>query len=208
MTTPENTTNRDPLLHFLAARADPGSDRYITNMEAQGQREFVASEVIPTDIRGGTEESLIGLGFTLGPAVDGDPLFQYARLPAGWSKQSNGHGVWSDIIDEHGRKRCAVFYKAAFYDRRASLRIISLQSYAWSTCKDGQPLLLDGTWATLDALINVLKLLERQEAEEARYWRLSDHALSGEFEAQHEADRALFAIARAKVELMADEVAQ
>ena len=31
--------------------------------------------------------------------------------------------MWSHIVDAEGRKRVAVFYKAAFYDRRADMRL-------------------------------------------------------------------------------------
>jgi len=31
--------------------------------------------------------------------------------------------MWSYLHDEHGRERCAIFYKAAFYDRDAFLTI-------------------------------------------------------------------------------------
>ncbi len=32
--------------------------------------------------------------------------------------------MWSDLLDEKGRKRGAIFYKAAFYDRRADMHLV------------------------------------------------------------------------------------
>jgi hypothetical protein len=37
----------------------------------------------------------------------------------------------SDILDEQGRVRVAVFYKAAFYDRRANARLVPRYTVAW-----------------------------------------------------------------------------
>jgi hypothetical protein len=98
--------------------------------EARGQRELVASEVLPTDLgaffdggRGSAKNLLESWGFTFGEPVEGDPLFQHATLPPGWKKEATDHSMWSRIVDEKGRERCAIFYKAAFYDRRASLSI-------------------------------------------------------------------------------------
>ena len=31
--------------------------------------------------------------------------------------------MWSDLLDAHGRKRAAIFYKAAFYDRSATISL-------------------------------------------------------------------------------------
>jgi predicted metal-dependent phosphotriesterase family hydrolase len=44
--------------------------------------------------------------------------------------------MWSDLLDEQGRKRAGVFYKAAFYDRSAHLSMnsrFSINSYAGTT---------------------------------------------------------------------------
>jgi hypothetical protein len=102
-----------------------GSSGAIEHQEAQGQREFVGSETLPTDLGGkwgGDPKSILeaaGVKF-LGPA-EGDELFQYVELPAGWKKQATDHSMHSDLLDEKGRKRAGIFYKAAFYDRSADL---------------------------------------------------------------------------------------
>ena len=115
----ENTTDRDPLLHLLGAMSDGTSD-YITGMEADGQRQFVGSEQMPS--RSPIAE-LEALGFVFGDPDPRDPLFRPCTLPTGWVKRRTGHDMWSEIVDDKGRKRVSIFYKAAFYDRDAFDRI-------------------------------------------------------------------------------------
>ncbi len=45
------------------------------------------------------------------------------ELPAGWKKISTDHAMWSNLVDDKGRKRASIFYKAAFYDRSAHLQL-------------------------------------------------------------------------------------
>ncbi len=99
-----------------------GPSAAIEAQEKMGQWEVMNSDTIPTDL--GKDEALFeAMGFKLGPVVEGDPLFRYATLPPGWTKEATDHAMWSAIKDEHGRKRVGVFYKAAFYDRRATASI-------------------------------------------------------------------------------------
>jgi hypothetical protein len=117
MTAPRNIT--DPLERLLVA-ASPGG---IEASEAQGQRELVASTVVPTDLLRSTKADYEALGFVFGDVVAGDPLFQNVTLPSGWTREGSDHAMWSYICDETGRKRVAVFYKAAFYDRKAHMSL-------------------------------------------------------------------------------------
>jgi len=48
-----------------------------------------------------------------------DELFFNCKLPEGWHVEPTDHQLWSDILDDKGRRRGQVFYKAAFYDRDA-----------------------------------------------------------------------------------------
>ncbi|MCP3805398.1 hypothetical protein NLX83_39640 [Allokutzneria sp. A3M-2-11 16] len=105
---------------IVASVGDPS--RFIEDMEATGQREFVASTVLPTEVHGGPQV-LTDLGVSLGEIVDGDPLFRHVTLPDGWTRRATEHPMWSEIIDSNGHPRISVFYKAAFYDRRAFARI-------------------------------------------------------------------------------------
>jgi hypothetical protein len=44
-------------------------------------------------------------------------------LPPGWKVVPTDHSMWSDLVDAKGEKRASIFYKAAFYDRDAFIRI-------------------------------------------------------------------------------------
>lgn len=48
-----------------------------------------------------------------------DPLFLRAKLPEGWVVKGLDHAMHSSILDADGFERVMIFYKAAFYDRRA-----------------------------------------------------------------------------------------
>lgn len=131
-----NTTQEakdDPFLMLLLA-GGPGG---IEAMEASGQRELVASEQIPTDIRRITDGQLTSLGFVLGDPTPGDPMFRSAVLPTGWSRRRTDHSMWSTIVDEKGRERFSMFYKSAFYDRSAHMGPTC--RYSYSTDYEGTP---------------------------------------------------------------------
>jgi hypothetical protein len=100
--------------NFMAA-AVPGG---IEAQEAQGQKDFVASETLPTEC---PREKLESLGFVFGEAAD--DIFTYVQFPEGWSKVPTDHSMWSDLVDDQGRKRGGIFYKAAFYDRNAHMSL-------------------------------------------------------------------------------------
>ena len=48
-------------------------------------------------------------------------LFIKVELPEGWSIKPTDHSMWSNLVDDKGRERASIFYKAAFYDRDAHL---------------------------------------------------------------------------------------
>ena len=99
----------------------------IENQGAQGQRDFVASTTLPIKINHGTKKDFEAMGIVFGRDID--DLFCEAQLPEGWEKRPTDHSMWSDLVDDKGRKRAAIFYKAAFYDRRASLSIVGRFSH-------------------------------------------------------------------------------
>jgi len=106
-------------MHLLGMMTEGQSD-YITSMEADGQRQLVASDVLPIDCSG-QEQEFADLGFEFGDRTDN--LFRVATLPEGWGREASDHDMWSYIVDGTGTRRVAVFYKAAFYDRKAFMRI-------------------------------------------------------------------------------------
>lgn len=129
--TQAKSMTKDGALAFFAEAMLGGSNNAIECMEAQGQSELVRAggTRLPTELGMGhqTEQiraALESWGVKLLGPVPGDALFQQAELPAGWSIKPTDHSMWSDLVDEKGRKRAAIFYKAAFYDRKAHLRLV------------------------------------------------------------------------------------
>lgn len=111
--------------NFLVA-ATPGG---IEAQEKRGQLEQAERETLPIE---GTLKDRMGrscdskktfeaLGFKFGKVVEG--IFVEATFPAGWEKRPTDHSMWSDLVDNKGRKRGAIFYKAAFYDRSAHVHL-------------------------------------------------------------------------------------
>lgn len=160
----ENTSKRDPMLHLLGA-ASGGADGYITGMEADGQRQVVHSDLVPTE----GSDGLAALGFTLGEVVENDPLFRHVTLPEGWTKVGTDHAMHSKILDPLGRERVSIFYKAAFYDRSATTTVIGLHAYLWQVA-DGAPLVLDEEWATREAVAAMLNKMIDSETQQINEW--------------------------------------
>lgn len=115
----ENTSQRPNEAHLVGIM-EQGQSAYIEGMEAEGQRQLVASAVLPIDCNG-DEDAILALGVTFGEPTD--DLFREVTLPDGWEKRGTDHDMWSEVVDEQGVARIAVFYKAAFYDRRAFMRL-------------------------------------------------------------------------------------
>lgn len=105
--------------NFKAA-ATPGG---IEAQEAAGQRALCASSRLPREMNP-NREAYEALGFVIVKPSD-DDLFFDVTLPEGWKYESTDHSMWSKIVDETGAERVSVFYKAAFYDQRASCSLVS-----------------------------------------------------------------------------------
>lgn len=105
----------------LLIAATPGG---IEAQERQGQRTFVQSSKLPKKCIGCAWEQIERVGVVRGDDVD--DLFVRVQLPAGWRVEPTEHSMWSKLLDERGRERASMFYKAAFHDRAAH---ISLSRY-------------------------------------------------------------------------------
>lgn len=109
--------------NFLAA-STPGG---IEAQEAAGQRAMVSNfNTLPKELESGRKwgdyedgrRVAEAFGFVFGE--DADELFVNVTPPTGWTLKATGHSMHSDVLDETGAKRGGIFYKAAFYDRRAN----------------------------------------------------------------------------------------
>ncbi|MFE3202132.1 hypothetical protein [Embleya sp. NPDC059237] len=148
----DNTSNLDPFL-AVTVLMNAGSDAstaFITRMEAEGQRQIVGSDLLPTECDDDT--ALEALGFAFGAPLSDDPLFRPATLPDGWSCAAGTHDMYSYVVDEHWRRRVSVFYKAAFYDREASMSLVSVAAYVNQCVEQHVQPVTDDTWATPEAL--------------------------------------------------------
>lgn len=108
---------------FIDALRTGGDGSEIVAQEARGQRSFVQSDTLPTDMKAEAKAVIEAAGVEFLGVVPGDPLFQYVTLPPGWQKRATEHAMWTDLLDDKGRARARIFYKAAFYDRHAHLYV-------------------------------------------------------------------------------------
>lgn len=143
----------------LLVLATGDSNAVIEGQERAGQAQLVHSDRLPTHLDDSDQAVFEALGFTFGEPDPSDSLFRPATLPEGWKREAADHAMWSYIVDELGRRRVAIFYKAAFYDRRAFMRLNTLSIYVFDCQHKGVEIVTDETWATSVAV-----------AEEASAW--------------------------------------
>ena len=179
-----------------------GSSEAIEAMEKRGQQQIVNSALLPTE--GSDDPEFLRLGFKFGEPLADDPLFRPATLPEGWRKARTDHDMHSDILDQLGRRRVGVFYKAAFYDRRADMHLNTVFGYVSSALHDGTEPILDDEWATADAVAEAARGYIRREEESIELWqrpssieRQPEYAAERVSEAQENILKAQALIARA-----------
>lgn len=103
--------------NFVVA-STPGG---IEAQEARGQKQFVNASTLPIRHDGCTRADFEKFGVVYCENVD--DLFVNVTLPDGWKKVATDHSMWSHLVDNRGRQRASIFYKAAFYDRSAHIAI-------------------------------------------------------------------------------------
>lgn len=176
----------------------------IEAMEARGQQQLVESTDLPTQISGGTQADFEALGFTFGEPHAHDPLFRPATLPEGWTKQGTDHSMHSKILDTLGRERVGVFYKAAFYDRRADMHLNTVFGYVGNLLYYSGTPVLDDEWATKETVTEAAQGYIRRERETVELWTRPDVTAR---QPEYAADRASEARANiAKAEAFVAEV--
>lgn len=104
---------------LFAAAEGKSMESAIHAQEARGQDTLVRSDLLPVDAPWAKLEAL---GFVR--LDEGDGVLCRATLPPGWEKRGGEDSRESYIYDEDGHKRAGIFYKAAFYDRKADLWLI------------------------------------------------------------------------------------
>ncbi|MGW6292446.1 hypothetical protein [Streptomyces sp. NPDC055058] len=172
----DNTSEsmKDPanaLLMVAASTGPGGAGQAIAEQERAGQAQLVHSEQLPTGLDGDDEAAFEALGFIFGEPTPGDPLFRQATLPEGWRKVPSDHDMWSHVTDQLGRRRASIFYKAAFYDRRAFMRLNTLHAYVSECLYQDTPIVTDDTWATPAAVAQALRDLAARAQDNVDEWQ-------------------------------------
>lgn len=174
----ENTSDRPLLTHLVGMMGTDGQSGYIQEMESAGQSQLLHADVLPT---ASPWDELARLGFIKGEPITGDPLFTRCTLPEGWSKVGTSHAMHSDVLDERGVRRVGVFFKAAFYDRRADAHLVSVgRDLSTEMIYGDAPVSLPAVW-------DVLTSDERADLIAAVQYRVDEDAAHPEYE--HRADR-------------------
>lgn len=107
----------DDKIFYLMRVLSVGPEKAILEKEAEGHKKVAGYDRLPIDLNGTPAEHFVQLGFVLGERLNAH--FLKAEFPKGWSVQPTSHPMWSDILDEKGFIRGAIFYKSSFYDEKA-----------------------------------------------------------------------------------------
>ncbi|MET9122960.1 hypothetical protein [Streptomyces sp. NPDC004528] len=200
---------KDPaeaMLMLAASMGPGGTDAAIEEQERAGQAQLVASEQLPTEMHSDEARAdFEALGFVFGDVTPGDPLFRAATLPQGWKRESGDHPMWSYIVDERGRRRVSIFYKAAFYDRAAHMSLNSVHGYVGECGYEGKPIVTDDTWATREAVREACLVRSKAAEESIAQWqgfgdRQGHNDTSRRYVAEHTAERDKYAALAAQFE--------
>jgi len=115
-------TTKSPHTEWLMG-GNPGA---IERQEKEGQMQLVQSCQLPAKINhpmgAWIEKEYEKMGIEI-IGKGNDELFFNVKLPEGWRLRATEHPMWSHLIDESGKVRASIFYKAAFYDRDAFINI-------------------------------------------------------------------------------------
>ena len=105
----------------------------VERQEARGQQDLCNSQKtsLSTEMRCSFKSPnedphkvLASWGVDVGKPVEGDDMFTECRLPDGWILKPTDHSMWNKLLDDKGRERGSMFYKAAFYDRSTHLDLL------------------------------------------------------------------------------------
>jgi hypothetical protein len=116
---PRYDSEVDGMMVLLDAMGGVSPGAAIEQQEKAGQSAMVNSADLPINMHLPRDRIEAATGIKFGEPVN--DMFVAADLPPGWRKAPTEHPMWSDLLDDQGRKRAAIFYKAAFYDRSAHM---------------------------------------------------------------------------------------
>lgn len=168
---PKNTKkdHDDNPVEFLVDALAMGTSNAIMRQESEGQKALVNSNVLPTEMSSADRAILEAAGVRFLGTVEGDDLFQYVELPEGWQKKPAPSSFWSDLLDEKGRERAGIFYKAAFYDRKARLSCSRRYRYAPDWEKQNENTAISHVYDGDKIIYSTTPLVWTPDSEEKKY---------------------------------------
>lgn len=186
----ENTSSPESretfgLAAIAVAMGGHSIDSLIETQEQRGQQQLVHSDRLPTNLRD-PREDFEAAGFTFGDPDPRDPLFMPATLPDGWKREGSDHAMWSYLVDDLGRRRASIFYKAAFYDRDAFMSLNTVYGYVAEQMREGKPIVTDDSWATPAAVLEAARKGIERASEEIDTWTQYGNA---KYVAKYKAER-------------------
>lgn len=114
-------TSKDPNIEWLFG----GNPYAIEAQESRGQKELCASNQLPkTDGYYDVKEEYEKIGIKVIKETESDNIWYDVILPVGWKIEPTDHSMWSKLLDDEGKTRASIFYKAAFYDRSCHIHLV------------------------------------------------------------------------------------
>lgn len=121
---PQGNYKLDSMIEiFLDTTGGKSTGQAIMDQEKREQVRMIAIQTLPKQgdsfFKLSISECYKKLGIEIIEAYD--DLFYKVELPPEWKIKPLEHSMWSNLVDDKGRKRAIIFYKGAFYDRSASI---------------------------------------------------------------------------------------
>jgi hypothetical protein len=181
------------LAAIAVAMSGQSTDSLVEAQEKRGQQQLIHSDRLPT-VMHDPREAFESVGFTFGEPDPRDRLFAPATLPDRWKREGSDHAMWSYILDQLGRRRVSMFYKAAFYDRDAFMSLNTVYGYVAQQMRNGEPIITDDTWATPAAVVEAARKGIDRASEEIDTWtHIGNAKYVAEYTAQRDAWAAIAA---------------
>jgi hypothetical protein len=108
------------VIHLAEAMAGKDINTTTEEIGKSSQRHMAFSQRLPRKMNDG-REVFEALGFRFGEDIG--KLFVSVEFPEGWKIEPTDHYMWSDLVDNRGRKRGSIFYKPDFWDQDAFIRL-------------------------------------------------------------------------------------
>lgn len=110
-------------LHLMEALMGvPVAQSINLDQNRQGNQLCVDAD-LPTKGFSENKETFASWGIVAKEEQGEDKLFTRVSMPPGWKKERTGHSMWFNLLDPKGNSRASIFFKSAFYDRDAFMRL-------------------------------------------------------------------------------------